>query len=131
MTVLSVGLGGAVGALLRMYIDLWLPFQFPLATVSVNIIGSFLLGFITALLLYKKNHEWIKAGIGTGLCGGFTTMSTFAADVFSLYMTQSIIYTAFYLFITLCGSLVFNMYGFHLGVTLRDKRKERLSLWWK
>ena len=58
-------------------------FNFPLATLSVNLIGSFVLGVLSAFILFDyhliPNHY--KYALTVGFCGGFTTFSTFAFEV--------------------------------------------------
>jgi len=81
---LSVGLGGALGAVLRYLVGLApLPGQggFPLATLAVNVLGAFAIGGITAAA--AKNPAASPALVlflRTGLCGGFTTFSTFSLE---------------------------------------------------
>ncbi len=74
MTPLLVALGAGVGAALRYLTGHWLDGDFPWGTLLVNVLGSFLLGLLTALSI--TGHP--MALLGTGLCGGFTTYSAFA-----------------------------------------------------
>ena len=79
---LLVGLGGAIGSMLRyaFYLAITVK-QFPLATFAVNIIGSFIIGM--ALTLSLKDdfilNNW-KLFLATGICGGFTTFSAFSLE---------------------------------------------------
>lgn len=82
-----VGLGGATGTLLRWGVGHMLPHQngLPWATVLVNLVGSFALGFLLEVLL-RRGPETVAARdlrmlLGTGFLGGFTTYSTFAVDL--------------------------------------------------
>ena len=85
---LLVGLGAACGGALRYGVYNLLkkiPFGFPLATLSVNIVGSFLLGFlIFAFDVRKIMSAEVKLMLTTGLCGGFTTFSTFSVETIHL-----------------------------------------------
>lgn len=74
MTPLLVALGAAVGAPLRFLAGHWLDRDFPFGTLLVNVVGSFLLGWFSALSL--GDHPF--ALLGTGFCGAFTTYSAFA-----------------------------------------------------
>lgn len=76
MTVLLVALGGALGAPLRFCLASWLDDDLPYGTFAVNVAGSFLLGWFSALAL----GEHAYALLGTGFCGGFTTYSAFAVQ---------------------------------------------------
>ena len=81
---IAVGLGGFIGAVCRYLIGL-IPVNestlFPVKTFVINIFGSFLIGVITAAAL--KNHDLdprLVLFLKTGICGGFTTFSTFALE---------------------------------------------------
>lgn len=79
---LLVGLGGAAGSMLRYAVYVLFPVKdFPLATLLVNIIGSFIIG---AVIAYSISSEFFlnnwKLFLATGICGGFTTFSAFSAE---------------------------------------------------
>ncbi|WP_236579196.1 fluoride efflux transporter CrcB [Hydrogenimonas urashimensis] len=85
--ILAVGTGGFVGAILRFLISTWVqklsPLLFPMGTLSVNVLGSFVIGF---LALYFENivapHQ--KALLVTGMLGALTTFSTFSLETVSM-----------------------------------------------
>ncbi len=88
--ILLVAAGGGIGAALRYVIYLLLkPQLFPYATLTINIAGSFILGIIMAMSVRENNSlpENIKLFLATGICGGFTTFSTFSYE--NLYLLQS------------------------------------------
>ncbi len=83
-----VGLGGAVGSVLRHLVSL-IPLRhesgFPLVTLGINVLGAFVLGLIMALAgrspsLDPRTLLFLKVGV----CGGFTTFSTFALEAHTL-----------------------------------------------
>ncbi|MBC2643610.1 MULTISPECIES: fluoride efflux transporter CrcB [unclassified Rhodococcus (in: high G+C Gram-positive bacteria)] len=78
MTVLLVGLGGALGATTRYlagrYVDSYR--SFPVATFVVNVAGCLILGLLAGASLSAQTF----ALLGTGFCGGLTTYSTFAVE---------------------------------------------------
>lgn len=87
--MLSIAAGGALGALARYWMmvraDQWFGLRFPMGTISVNIIGSFLLGVLIEMIA----HKWspgpeIRAFMVVGFLGSFTTFSTFSLDVATL-----------------------------------------------
>jgi CrcB protein len=87
--IIYVGVGGFIGAVSRFLISRYLgnlvP-SFPLGTLTVNIIGSFLLGFIIYSVSFGKNiSPEMRDLITIGILGGFTTMSTFAYESFKLF----------------------------------------------
>ncbi|OEH94255.1 fluoride efflux transporter FluC [Bacillus solimangrovi] len=114
----AVLLGGASGAVLRLFVNTQMTFsQFPFATFTENISGSFLLGCLTGIAFNSNLPEWVRVGIGTGFCGGFTTMSTFAADSITLWQTSSTA-TIIYIGSSVAGGLTAAMIGIMVGLKL-------------
>ncbi len=80
-----VAAGGAAGAVLRFYLSETLPSEtFPWATLSVNLLGSFLLGIVAAAGLVQVLGEAQTLLIGVGFLGAFTTMSTFSVETITM-----------------------------------------------
>ena len=83
MTVLLVFLGSGLGAVLRYSADRWVTARlgpaFPVGVLLVNVVGSFALGLLLALVSGPA-----LTLLGTGVCGGLTTFSTFSADTVRL-----------------------------------------------
>jgi CrcB protein len=83
VTLLLVMIGGAVGAVTRYATDRLLPaWKIPLATLVVNVAGSFLLGLLAGA--GSTVPGTVGALIGTGFCGALTTWSTFAFQTVDL-----------------------------------------------
>lgn len=89
--MLLIMLGGAVGSYLRYLVGEWVAGQtwsreFPVATLIVNVTGSFLLA-AAAVIIFERlpagHHDWYLL-LGTGFCGGYTTFSTFAVETYKL-----------------------------------------------
>ncbi|KMJ58044.1 chromosome condensation protein CrcB [Bacillus sp. LL01] len=121
--ILAVLVGGALGSLLRYGINLGtLSYSFPFGTLLENVIGSFLLGVLTGWFLYIKSAEWVKTGLGVGLCGGFTTMSTLAGDAFLMWSQATALLTAIYLFSSVIGGMLFAFIGIVSGRSLAERR---------
>lgn len=90
---LVVGIGGALGAMLRYSLNTriigFMGSDFPWGTFAVNVLGSFLIG-LTAILLDGKTNgtHYLRLGLMVGALGGFTTFSAFSADTLHLLETQ-------------------------------------------
>jgi fluoride exporter len=84
MTVLLVALGAAIGAPLRYLTDRTMQARhgstFPWGTLTVNVAGSMLLGYLIGLPV----PPWLTALLGTGFCGALTTYSTFSFETLRL-----------------------------------------------
>lgn len=79
LNVVFVALGGAIGAVLRWLLGEWVPDGpgFPWTTLGINVSGSFLLALLPAVGAVLAHDRW-PLFLGTGLLGGFTTLSTYA-----------------------------------------------------
>jgi fluoride exporter len=92
MSYLWVMIGSALGGLLRFTIGkLAIPIDtglgFPLGTVLINIIGSFVIGYFGTLTLHNGKYpvsENMRIFVMVGICGGFTTFSSFSLQSFDL-----------------------------------------------
>lgn len=119
-SILFVGIGGAIGSVFRYTLSLFIgrhvPIAFPFGTFLVNISGCFLIGlFYSIAAKYAGlNPEW-RLFLITGICGGYTTFSTFSYDglilfkqgsglSFILYVIGSVVLG---LFATIAGTAVF------------------------
>ncbi|OGU58026.1 MAG: chromosome condensation protein CrcB [Ignavibacteria bacterium GWF2_33_9] len=86
--LLFIMLGGALGSAARYYVSDFVQnkFQliFPFGTLAVNVIGSFIIGFMWGLFDQTMLSTNMRFLIFTGILGGFTTFSTFAIETFTL-----------------------------------------------
>ena len=89
MQYLSIAVGGAAGAVLRYLVSGWaytlLGQGFPWGTLVVNLIGSFLIGFLWQLFEYVPISPNMRSLIFIGGLGAFTTFSTFAFESLNLF----------------------------------------------
>ena len=97
MNFVFVGLGGGLGAMLRYAVSL-LPWKraFPLLTLCTNVLGAVLIGFIAGLAARRGLSQNAQLFFKTGLCGGFTTFSTFIQDNYKLIASQQLLMPALY-----------------------------------
>ena len=101
-TLVSVAAGGAIGASLRFLTGVGIlrligPTSFPVAILSVNVVGSFLMG-VFVVLAANRGLTHLSPFVMTGVLGGFTTFSAFSLETVTLYergdFGQAILYVA-------------------------------------
>jgi len=88
-TILAIGSGGFIGAILRAYLNGLIshkvPHDLPYGTLGVNLIGSFIMGILIAYFMYTTFFSLtVKSFLSTGILGALTTYSTFAIESFLL-----------------------------------------------
>ena len=113
--IILVALGGALGAVGRYLVGLMLKTAsgFPWATMSVNILGSFLMGLVIGWLSRQNGgSEALRLLLAVGILGGFTTFSAFSMDLFDLLQKRDMVATALYLGGSLLGGLLAFIIGF-------------------
>jgi len=88
MTFLLVLLGGAVGAPARYLTDQLVQSKhatgLPWGTLTVNVVGSLVLGFVAGGSSSGELPAWVLSIVGTGFCGALTTFSTFGYETVRL-----------------------------------------------
>ena len=88
MKILLVAVGSGLGGVLRYLVPCWIGAAkgFPWATLTVNVVGSLLIGLLSGLLARHggSSAEAIRAFAVVGFGGGFTTFSTFSNETFRL-----------------------------------------------
>ncbi len=110
-----VSLGAAIGGALRYwlsnYVYKFLPENFPYGTLTVNVVGSFLVGFF---IFYLSDREIISSNLKlfltVGFCGGFTTFSTFSLETMNLFRNSEFLLAGF--------NILLNLFLCLLGVYL-------------
>ena len=114
-----VASGGASGALLRFLINnifrsyLYNSFYI---TLFINIVGSFLIGYIISLNLIKNlSEDLIKYFFIIGFLGSFTTFSAFSFEVVELILSQKIILASFYIFLSIFLCIVAAYLGMYIN----------------
>jgi CrcB protein len=120
--ILSVGFGGAFGAIARYLINIsplsTLFQKFPFPTFFINILGSFLIGFFLILLTDKfAVNENLRFAIMIGFLGAFTTFSTFEIEIFELVREKFFPTALLYLF----TSVLVGFIGVAAGIWLAKK----------
>ncbi|WP_431213767.1 fluoride efflux transporter CrcB [Puia sp. P3] len=99
--LLIVGIGGAIGSICRylaqVYIGKYTTLTFPIGTLVVNITGCFLIGLLFGL---SSKHAWLtmewRLFLITGICGGYTTFSSFSLESITLFRNGNYTYFLIY-----------------------------------
>jgi CrcB protein len=120
MNLILVILGGAIGASLRYLVSKLFIYgkliTFPYATLSVNVLGSFLMGFLAYYLINRySGQENLRLFLLTGLLGGFTTFSAFSLETLQLLTIQRYWSAILYIMLSLILSLIAVAAGFYLS----------------
>ena len=117
MSFIYVGFGGFIGALARYSSNLIfgsiLGLPIPLATLFVNILGSFVMGVIF-YFTSNNSSEFYKLFFMTGILGGFTTFSAFSLDSINMFIEKE--YQNLFLYISI--SVFLSIFSLYLGFIL-------------
>ena len=120
MTWLLVGVAGAAGALCRYGIVLAVGTRsVPVATLAINVTGSFLLGVVLTLGALGRLTPQATTAIGVGFLGAFTTYSTFSWELFDLGRTDRLPAAAAYLALSVVAGVLAAGIGYRLGLALQ------------
>lgn len=88
MILLLIAIGGAAGSVLRYLVggrvQHLAPHGFPLGTLFVNVAGCFLIGILVRQFMNIQTHNYLRALLMVGFCGGFTTFSAFSMETVGL-----------------------------------------------
>lgn len=122
MTILGIMIGGALGSLARYATGVWLQGMtagtplgnFPLATLVVNVVGSFLLSLIATLGLQGLVSPALRLALGAGFVGALTTFSTFEMESDALFREGRTASLAYYVL----GNLILGYLAILLGRAL-------------
>ena len=117
-TLLLVGIGGFIGAILRYVLGGWIQssfVNFPVGTLVINTTGSFFLGLIMYLSEYRGFFDdKTRIFLTIGILGAYTTLSTFGYESFRLLDDSKL----FLMAINVVGTVLFSMLAVYLGKVL-------------
>lgn len=108
---------GAAGTGVRYLVALMMGsgWRFPVATLAVNIAGSFAIGFVVPWAMRNALPAPLLAAITTGFLGGFTTYSAFNYELTMMATSGHVAKAFVYGLMTVCGCFVAGLAGLHLG----------------
>jgi len=116
MNALFVFLGGGTGSVLRYLAGMWIgSTAFPWATFAVNAVGSFAIGLLGGWASRFGWGEALRLSLTVGLCGGFTTFSTFSKESFALIEGGSYGLFALYAVGSVSLGIIATAFGFWLA----------------
>ncbi len=116
MGFLYVGLGGAIGAMMRYAVG-FIPYrgEFPVVTLFINVLGAFAIGFFTGIAANKHMSDNMLLFLRVGVCGGFSTFAAFSLEAYNMFTNGSHILAIVYslVSVTLCilGAWLGNLAG--------------------
>jgi CrcB protein len=108
---LAVAVGGALGAMARYAVSIWVfnysSDKFPYATLSVNVLGSFIMGILFVIIVERAAlPAEMRSLLMVGFLGAFTTFSTFSLDALSLWQNGHLFVALVYVLATVILCLV-------------------------
>lgn len=122
----AVFIGGLIGTLCRYELSQAVVSEsFPYATLIENVIGSLLLGLSTGYFMFRKDKKYLAALIGTGFCGGFTTMSTFSKETVLLLQTGQFTSSVMYILISVPFGVAAALCGLMMSQRLFHQNKQQ------
>lgn len=130
--VALVALGGAVGTYARVVVSLVVPDPALVATLAVNLVGAFALGYLATRLAdgaggELRRRRGARLLLGTGVCGGFTTYSLIALQAAMLMQRGDVPVAVLYAATTLALGAVATMLGIVLAARGRPDRARATS----
>ncbi len=122
MVWLAVALAGAAGSVSRYGVGLMLqrlPIAFPVGTLIVNVLGAFLIGLFARWLNTPSLDPVWRISLTVGFCGGFTTFSTFSAELIALAQEGKVARAAVYVVLSVSLAVIATLLGMSFGDRLR------------
>lgn len=120
LNLIAIFTGGGIGAVTRYLISFNMAKHFeinlPAATFGVNIIGSFIIGFLYFLFIEKADlSPALKLALTVGFCGGLTTFSTFSLELFEMIANYQFIHAFSYAILSVTVCLLMTATGAYLA----------------
>ena len=117
--LIYVASGGAVGAVLRYLTSNFYKFyfpNFPIGTLFINFIGSFIIGILASNLESRgTSYIFIKYFLIIGILGSFTTFSTFSLETIQLVNDKKLFLSLVYIFLSISLCILGAFFGFNIN----------------
>lgn len=118
-TFFLIAIGGALGSIGRIvsqqFAQRYFPFDFPVGTIAVNIVGSFVIGLVFGLSDHRHFFSpQTRLFLTAGLCGGFTTFSSFSYETLNLIRTGEFIEALLYIGVSIVSGLAAAAAGYYM-----------------
>ncbi|ADH59889.1 CrcB protein [Thermoanaerobacter mathranii subsp. mathranii str. A3] len=118
-STLYVGIGGFFGAILRYEISRHIKEKrqiiIPIETFIINVLGSFLLNFLSSPKINVNLDDDVKLFLTTGFLGAFTTYSTFSHETIDLIKNKKYFQAFKYMALTIVFGLIGGVVGYYIG----------------
>jgi fluoride exporter len=122
-TLIIIAIGGGLGSVLRylttIFVNKYFQSNFPYATLLTNVLGCLLIGLFFGYL--EKNNaisQDLKFFLITGLCGGYTTFSTFSNENIQLLQTNQTFTAFLYIGLSIFIGLMATWFGLIIAKTI-------------
>lgn len=116
---LLVGAGGALGAMSRygfaILVRAWISHPFPVATLAINLLGSFAIGLLFQGLKNHEHYPELVLLLGVGFLGGFTTFSAFSLEILDFVRKGEVLWALGYALASVILGLGAVALGWFLG----------------
>lgn len=133
LSYLWIALGGALGSVARYWLNgmvsakLAVGETFPLGTLVVNVVGSFIIGVLAALTLPEARvssnaRTFVAQFLMVGVCGGFTTFSSFSLQTFTLLREREWLHAGGNVLLSVALCLLATWLGFIVGLALTSSK---------
>lgn len=120
--LLAVAGGGAIGSVARYVVGVVMlrsSSGFPLSTLLINVAGSFFIGLFARLFDAPDEHQVLRVALTVGICGGFTTFSTFSAETVTMLQQGKVGRAALYVMVSLVAGVLATFAGLMVGRATR------------
>lgn len=117
-SILLVALGGAIGSVLRYMVSICYATtykSFPWQTLCINLLGSLVIGMVVGMIQRKGvNTDWLQYFWMMGICGGFTTFSSFSKECMVLLQAGAYVSVCLYIALSIILGISLTFLGYSI-----------------